>query len=58
MTSILIAVIYRPPGIDRDLSALDSAFQTLEVCHSVLIAGDVNMDLSDSESMAAMELKA
>ena len=58
--SFLLAVLYRPPGLDRDFSALDSALQSLDLADAsnVLIVGGFNVDMSNSSSAVAMDLHA
>lgn len=57
---LLLAVVYRPPGLDSDLSELASAFHSLSlpnVAHAVVV-GDFNVDLSTPHSTAALDLLA
>ncbi len=57
---MLLAVIYRPPGSDSDLSLLESSLGSLNVLNynKVLIIGDFNIDLSDSLSSPTQDLLA
>ena len=57
---MLISVVYRPPNSDNDLSLLETSIGSLNLSKygKVIIVGDFNVDLTDSNSTPASELLA
>ena len=58
--SLQFTVVYRPPGLDGDLSVLDAALLSLQhpcASHAVIV-GDFNVDLSKPHSTSALDLLA